>query len=136
MHLDKAKNNEGHYSTEQKRAKEIEVIASLCSPKCVNCQAHYHYCCQYCCFQYHFPCFTQQQQIYKYYKNKMYKCQYSTHIPIIHKLYQYTNYIKRIQCPWSLVPNGANIFIRVSTNKCKCQVNFKSSQLHVKNYDI
>ena len=42
MYLNDAKQDDHNKGAKEERTKEIEITASLCSPECVQGEAHYH----------------------------------------------------------------------------------------------
>lgn len=44
-YLNQGKKNEHKYSTKQERPQEVEIMASACSPECVQSETHNHCSC-------------------------------------------------------------------------------------------
>lgn len=59
MYLNHSKKHKNKHSTEEEGSKEVEIMAPLCRPKCVQCKAHYYHSSQNYRLQYYLPCLQQ-----------------------------------------------------------------------------
>ena len=61
MYLHEAVNKQHEEATIQERKEEREIMSPANGEKCVECQTHHHYCCQYRRLKHYLTCYRNRQ---------------------------------------------------------------------------